>query len=434
MTPILTGLDRLLCDGIALPGSGRVAVLCNATTVSSAWVPTVDALLRVPGLRLERIFSPQHGFGAEKQDNMVASPDGAHPRHGIPILSLYGDRRSPAPEAFDGIDAVVVDLPDVGTRVYTFPNTALLTIQAAARKGVPVVLLDRPNPIGGAVEGPVLAEGFRSFVGMVDVPLRHGLTIGELCLYGSWKAGVLSAEEATRIAGDAPGGSGTAGDPSGPLRIVLLEGWHRSLYLDEMNLPWTAPSPNMPTLETAAVYPGQVILEGSNLSEGRGTTQPFELFGAPYVDPGRVLEALQDLGAAELPDGVEPGIARGRTGSALDGALLREVSFEPMFQKYAGKIVRGFQLHVTDRSRFRPVLAATTILWAIRRCHRERFEWKPPPYEYERDRLPIDLIYGTDHVRLGLEAGAEPEEIAGEWEEEVSAYEERVRAFQLYGD
>ena len=391
---VTTGLDQVARSGLPLPGRGRVAVLCNASTVSSRWTPTLDALIALPGVHIERIFSPQHGFGLEKQDNMIESPDGVHPRHGLPIISLYAERREPQPAHFDGIDALIVDVPDVGTRVYTFLATALLAIRAAARAGVPTVILDRPNPIAGAIEGPIAADAFLSFVGLIDVPLRHGLTAGELCMYG-----------AVRL--DVAGGKDT-------LSVVKANGWTRDRYHDETGLPWTPPSPNMPSLDTACVYPGQVVLEGTNLSEGRGTTRPFELFGAPWLVPQRVLAELEP----------ERGL--------LAGALLREVTFEPTFHKYAGQLVRGFQLHVLDRRAFRPVATTVTLLAAIRRAHGSDLAWKAPPYEYERDRLPVDLIFGTDRVRLALEDGRSPREIVMSWTRPLAEYRERIAPFLLY--
>lgn len=424
MKGVATGIDCALRDGLSLPGKGRVALLCNATTVTADWIPTAEALHKLPGLRLERILSPQHGFAAEKQDNMVESADGTHPRLGTPIISLYAERREPQAGILDGIDALLIDLPDVGTRVYTFLSTALLCIRSAAVCGVPTVILDRPNPIGGDVEGPVLEDEFRSFVGMLDLPLRHGLTAGEFCRYGAASPEIAGAADT--------------------VRVIPLEGWTRSMYCDETALPWTMPSPNVPTLETAVVYPGQVILEGTNLSEGRGTTRPFEFFGAPYLAPEKVLAALGQADCIE-PDGSASSrtthgasagraAARGRKGSPLWGTLLREVAFEPTFNKYAGELVRGFQMHVIDRSGFRPVEATTTLLWAIRRAHPEAFAWSEPPYEYEWKRLPVDLICGTDRLRVALDADTEPRQIIRAWADGLSAYRERVRPFLIYGE
>jgi uncharacterized protein YbbC (DUF1343 family) len=389
----ILGIDRARRDGLALPGGGRAGLLCNATTVASDWTPSAEALARVPGVRLERIFSPQHGFAAEKQDNMVESADGVHPGLGVPIVSLYGARRDPDPASLDGLDVLIVDLQDVGTRVYTFLVSALLLLRAAAARGLPAIVLDRPNPIGGAIEGPILLDEFRSFVGAVDVPLRHGLTAGEFCRYGAARLGL------------------PAGDW---LRVIALEGWRRPLFHDETGLPWTLPSPNLPGLESAIVYPGQVMLEGTDLSEGRGTTRPFELFGAPGLDPAAVRDALRD------------------DADRLAGAHLREVAFEPMFQKHAGRLCRGFQLHVLDRRVFRAVAATVALLVALRRARSDSFAWRRPPYEYETERLPIDLICGTDAVRRAIDAGAPASEIVAAWDAGLAEFRERARPWLLY--
>lgn len=407
---MLTGLDRVCRDGLLLPKKARIGLLCNANTVTSGWIPTAEALTNIPGVRLERIFSPQHGFAAEKQDNMIASADGVHPRLGTPIVSLYGDRREPLPEWFDGLDALVIDVQVIGTRVYTFIVTALLAIRVAAARGLPAIVLDRPNPVGSAVEGPVLEDAFRSFIGIVDVPLRHSLTAGELCLYGAWRLGALHEAEAVNAANAAR----AQAPQEGPVRVVLLEGWRRGLYYDETGLPWTMPSPNMPTVETAAVYPGQVILEGTTLSEGRGTTRPFELFGAPYVDPAAV--------RAALPQG------------ALDGAILREVAFEPTFHKHAHELVRGFQIHVFDRRAFRPVLFTTALIRTVRELYPEGFAWREPPYEYEWDRMPVDLIYGNARVREAIDSLVPAEEIVRSWDPAIAAFRERMRPLRLYDE
>ncbi|MBD3236946.1 MAG: DUF1343 domain-containing protein, partial [Candidatus Eisenbacteria bacterium] len=290
---MLTGLDRAARDGLRLPGRGRVAVLCNATTVSADWVPTIEQLRALPGVEVMRILSPQHGFSAEKQDNMCESAGGVDPRSGVPIVSLYADVRQPNEGALSGIDALLIDVQDIGTRVYTFLTTAVYCLRAAARRGLPTIVLDRPNPIGDRVEGPLLDPRWTSFVGACAVPLRHGLTAGEMCRFAA--LGGLLPAVAGSTAGAPPGGD-PAGDGSPPasrrtaddsipggleaVEVVALEGWRREQYYDATGLPWTMPSPNMPTLETAVVYPGMVALEGTILSEGRGTTRPFELWGA----------------------------------------------------------------------------------------------------------------------------------------------------------
>ena len=431
MPRVLTGLDRVLRDGLSLPGKGRAALLCNATTVSSAWIPTAEALAHIAGIRVERVFSPQHGFAAEKQDNMIASADGVHPRLKVPIVSLYGERREPRAEDFTGVDALLIDLPDVGTRVYTFLVSAILAMKVAARCGLPVFVLDRANPIGRGAEGPVLEDDLHSFVGVTDIPLRHGLTLAEGCLYGAWRAGLITAPpQAWRSFGQA-GAQGMAA--SEWLHVVPLEGWRGELYFDETGLPWTIPSPNMPTLDTAIVYPGQVMLEGTNLSEGRGTTRPFEIFGAPYLDPPVLAEQLVSRGW--VTEGATSwrlaGTLHGSPSSPLAGAHLREVSYEPTFHRYAGEMVRGFQIHVVDRPAFRPVSFTVALLDAIRRTH-PAFAWRQPPYEYEQERLPIDLICGSDSVRRSLDAGPSAEELIRGWEPGLAAFRERVHPLLLY--
>lgn len=412
MASVQTGLDRFVARPPALPGRGRLALLCNATTISAQGLPTAEAIAACPGVHLTRIFTPQHGFAAEKQDNMIASSDGVHGRLRVPLVSLYGEKREPEASAFEDIDALAVDLQDVGTRVYTFLVTALFTLRAALARGLPVFLLDRPNPIGAAIEGPALEERFHSFVGIVDAPLRHGLSAAEFILYGAWRLGLISEASARRIAA---GAGGEIAPRDEPLVVLPLAGWRREMYYDETGLLWTMPSPNMPSIETAVVYPGQVILEGTNLSEGRGTTRPFEICGAPYLDPEAVASALA-RGAAE----------------ALAGALLREVAFEPMFQKHADRTCRGFHLHVLDRRAFAPVRFTVALLAAIRRVHGDAFAWREPPYEYEWERMPVDLICGTDRVRRAIDTGASEAEISAGWREEVTAYRERIAPLLIY--
>jgi uncharacterized protein YbbC (DUF1343 family) len=386
---VRTGLDVVARDGLRLPGRGRAGLLCNNAVCDASLRGAPEIVLGLSGVKLARVFSPQHGFAGEKQDNMVESGDGVHPGTGVPLVSLYGRVREPEPGMLEGLDALLIDLPDVGTRVYTFLATALLCLRACARAGLPVIVLDRPNPIGGdAVEGPVLRPEFASFVGLIPIPQRHGLSAGEYCRFGAQALG-LDLD----------------------LSVVPCDGWQRNMLFPATGLPWVMPSPNLPTFEAALVYPGMVMLEGTNLSEGRGTTRPFELWGAPWLDPVRIPAALR----------------RG------PGYLLREVAFQPTFHKYAGDVVRGFQLHPTDAAAFRPVATAVALLAAVRRTHPDRFAWSDPPYEYEYDRLPIDLIAGTDAVRLAVDKGTGAEAIVGSWRAEEEAFRTARRPFLLYG-
>jgi uncharacterized protein YbbC (DUF1343 family) len=387
--PVRTGLDAVARDGIRLPGRGRAGLLCNNAVCDSSFRGAPEVVRDLPGLTLARIFSPQHGFAGEKQDNMVESGNGIHAGTGVPLVSLYGRVREPEPAMLDGLDALLIDLPDVGTRVYTFLATALLCLRACAHAGLPVIVLDRPNPIGGdQVEGPVLRPEFASFVGLIPVPQRHGLTAGEYCRFGARTLG-LDLD----------------------LTVVACDGWRRDMLFPETGLPWVMPSPNLPTFEGALLYPGMVMLEGTNLSEGRGTTRPFELWGAPWLDPARIPDALW----------------RG------PGYVLREVAFQPTFHKWAGETVRGFQVHLTDAAAFRPVATATALLAAVRRNHPERLAWKEPPYEYEFDRLPIDLIAGTDALRIAIESDVDAGTIAASWRADEEAFREARRPFLIYG-
>ena len=377
------GSEHLLDSG-GLRGL-RVGVVCNPASIDSGVSHIVDRLAAADGVTLAAIFGPQHGFRADLQDNMIESPHAEDARRRVPVYSLYSETREPTAEMLRGLDAIVVDLQDVGTRVYTFVYTMANCLRAAARHGVKIIVCDRPNPIGGdEVEGPVLDPAYASFVGQFAIPLRHGLTIGELARLFNDQFGIGAA-----------------------LEVVPMTGWRRSMYWDETALPWVLPSPNMPTLDTAIVYPGMVLFEGTLLSEGRGTTRPFEIVGAPWVDGERLAESMN--------------------GQALPGVRFRPVVFEPTFQKHARETCGGCQVHVTDRRAFRPVLTAVTLLAAFRRQSPERFAWRQPPYEYEHEKMPIDILYGSDALRTMIDAGTPGKEIAAGWGADVRRFED-VRA------
>jgi uncharacterized protein YbbC (DUF1343 family) len=324
--------------------------------VNASWVATEDVLAGHRGLlELSALFGPQHGFHGHTQDNMIEWSGFRHPRLGIPVHSLYGENREPTDAMLNGLDALLIDLQDIGCRVYTFIWTMYLCLRACERAMLPVAVVDRPNPItADTVEGPVLDQAYASFVGLHPIPLRHGLTIGEL-------AEKFRAEAFPKL----------------ELHVLAMSGWQRGWWYDQTGLPWVLPSPNMPALETAVVYPGMVLLEGTNLSEGRGTTRPFELFGAPWIDAWDLCAGLDALG--------------------LPGVRFRRASFQPTFQKFAGQLCHGSQLHVTDRNRFRPVQTALEILIWIAEHYPNEFRWKLPPYEYEAKKLPIDILLGHDH-------------------------------------
>jgi uncharacterized protein YbbC (DUF1343 family) len=385
---VVLGIDQLIASG-RLAGR-RVGLVANPASVGAGFRHTADRLLAAPGVTLAALFGPQHGFHADVQDNMIESPHGRDPARGIPVYSLYSDTREPTPEMLAGLDVLVIDLQDVGTRVYTFVYTMANCLRAARRAGLPVIVCDRPNPIGGAaVQGPVLEPGFESFVGQFPIPLRHGLTIGELARLFNDHFG-LGAD----------------------LDIVAMQGWSREQYFDETGLPWVMPSPNMPTLDTAIVYPGAVLFEGTLVSEGRGTTRPFEIVGAPWVRAERLAARLE---AYDLP-----------------GVHFRPVWFEPTFHKHAGQTCGGCQVHVTDRRAFDPVAAAVALMREIRAEDPSRFAWRQPPYEYETEKMPIDILSGSSTLRLQIEAGADLDTMRASWQPGLEAFDPIRRRFLLY--
>lgn len=363
VSTVTLGIDRLLSTDRRLVEGRRIGIVCNPASINAAFRHSADLVVEDPSTTLAAIFGPQHGFRADLQDNMIETPHARDAQRRVPVYSLYSDVREPAPEMLDGIDAVVVDLQDVGTRVYTFIYTMANTMRAAARAGIPVIVCDRPNPVNGNdIEGHVLDESFASFVGQFPIPLRHGLTIAELARLFNGAFGI-----------------------DADLHVIPMEGWRRSMFHDETTLPWVMPSPNLPTLDSAVVYPGAVLFEGTTLSEGRGTTRPFELIGAPWIDGDRYADAMN---------------ARG-----LPGVYFRSVFFEPTFQKHAKRTCGGCQLHVTNRLAFTPVRTAIEMLAEFQAEAPAQFAWREPPYEYEHNKMPIDILYGSDKLRSAVEGG-----------------------------
>ena len=368
----------------------RVGIVCNHASVDHAFRHIVDRLTEAPGVHVAAIFGPQHGFGSDVQDNMIETPHHADAARRVPVYSLYSDTREPTAEMLRGIDVLVIDLQDIGARIYTYIYTMANCLRAAARHGVPIIVCDRPNPIGGfQVEGAVLSDGFESFVGQFPIPMRHGMTIGELS--------ALFNEQ---------------GDIGAALEIAPMERWHRRLYADQTGLPWVMPSPNMPTLDTAIVYPGTVLFEGTLLSEGRGTTRPFELVGAPWVDADGFAAAMNGL---ELP-----------------GAYFRPATFQPTFQKHAQQTCGGCQIHVTDRDDFRPVMTGVALVEMFHRFDPVEFSWRPPPYEYEHHKLPIDILAGSDALRANIESGEPLQDIVARWREDEDAFKRLRTPHLLY--
>ena len=361
-----------------LPHGQRYGLLCNQASVTSALEHSRVVLRELLGDRLVKLFSPQHGFFAEQQDNMIESPDTVDPLTGLPVFSLYSSVRRPTPQMLADIDVLLVDLQDVGCRVYTFASTLLECMLACAEADVHVCVLDRPNPIGPPCEGLVLEERFRSFVGYLPVPLRHGLTLGQLAQLASKELQLPSKLSVV------PCGGAAEGD------------WWSDPW------PWVLPSPNLPTPESCLCYAGAVLFEGTNVSEGRGTTRPFEIIGAPYIEPYRLIDELG--------------------GSDQHGCKLRAHFFEPTFNKWQGQRCGGIQIHVLHRDAFRPFELAVRLLFAIARLWPEMFAWKKPPYEYDYRRWPIDLIVGTDALRLAVQRGDEPEELLERARAEAEAF------------
>ena len=384
------GIDALLEQNRGLIAGRRVGVVSNPASVDAAYRHTADRLADDPDVTVAALFGPQHGFRSDVQDNMIETPHARDARRRVPVFSLYSETREPTSAMLDGLDVLVIDLQDVGTRVYTYIYTMANCMRAAARHAVRVVVCDRPNPIGGeAVEGATLRADYASFVGQFPIPLRHGMTIGELA----------------RLFNDAFG-------LNAALDVVPLEGWRRSTYYDETGLPWIIPSPNIPTLDSAIVYPGAVLFEGTMLSEGRGTTRPFELIGAPWIDGDRLAEAMN---------------AR-----ALPGVHFRPVFFEPTFQKHARQTCGGCQIHVLDRRGFEPVRTAVELIAEFRAQDPSRFGWREPPYEYEQDKRPIDILFGSDRLRLAIEAGERADALAASWKKDEEAFRRQREKYLLY--
>jgi len=382
------GSERLL-DSRALDGR-RVGLVCNPASVDSRLRHIADRLAAHPGARLGAIFGPQHGFRSDVQENMIETGHGKDEIRRVPIYSLYSETRQPTDAMLRDIDLFVIDLQDVGTRIYTYIYTMANCLIAARAHGVKVVVCDRPNPIGGlAVEGPMLVRAFESFVGQYPIPMRHALTIGELARLFNDEFGI-----------------------GADLDVIAMEGWRRDMYHDATRLPWVMTSPNIPTLDTAIVYPGTVLFEGTNLSEGRGTTRPFELVGAPWIAAERLADEMNRF---EFP-----------------GVHFRPAVFEPTFHKHVHQSCGGCQIHVLDRERFRPVATGVALIAAFRKSDPERFAWRAPPYEYEREKLPIDILAGSSDVREQIEEGIPAAEIARSWEAGVQEFMKIRERFLLY--
>ncbi|MBF0113285.1 MAG: DUF1343 domain-containing protein [Desulfamplus sp.] len=401
---VITGLENL-CGKYELSSiyreklkGKRLGLLANPASVDSTFSHSSSLINKIYPNQLKALFSPQHGFYAEKQDNMVESASSIDPILKIPIFSLYSTTRIPTKEMFDLIDTLIVDIQDVGTRVYTFIYTISYCLEVAAECGKEVVILDRPNPIGGLnVEGNILKGEYSSFVGRFPIPMRHGMTVGEIATLFN---------------------SNFIVEKKCDLTVIPMVGWKRKMLFSDTKLPWIPPSPNLPNPISALVYPGQVIWEGTNISEGRGTTQPFEIFGSPFIDTETIFKAVMEKVQSSVDD--------------IKGFVLRPIAFEPTSGKWQGKVCYGFQIHVVDPYAFKPYKTSLFLLQQIIKHHSDQFRWKEPPYEYEYVKLPIDLILGDKELREALENFENIDAIEESWQDELEKFKKIGRKFYIY--
>ena len=386
MASFQLGVEVLLGRRKGLVRGARVGLITNPAGVDQRLRSTVDLLYQNPDVSLSALYGPEHGVRGSAQAGAYL-PSYVDERTGLPVHSLYGETRKPTPEMLADIDVLLFDLQDVGARPYTYLSTLALALQAASEQGLPFVVLDRPNPLGGAeVQGPVLEPGYASFVGLYPLPLRHGLTAGELALFFNGTSG-FNAE----------------------LTVAPMDGWERAMYYDATPLPWAPPSPNLPTLTAALVYPGTVLLEGANLSEGRGAAKPFELVGAPFINGDELAESL------------------GR--SSLPGVIFRAASFAPTFSKYNGELCHGVRLHVTDRQAYKPVETGLSVVKAVRDLYPEAFSFLPPG-----DGGPpfFDRLVGNGWVREGLLEGVAVASLARRWGPGLRRFIKQREPYLLY--
>jgi uncharacterized protein YbbC (DUF1343 family) len=388
--PVQLGIEKLLEEIPASMRGSRVGLICNQASVDHGFRHVADRLRNNSAIRLTALFGPQHGIRGEVQDNMVETPHAVDTVTGLPVYSLYSETREPTEEMLAEVDTLVFDMQDVGCRIYTFVYTLANCMRAAAKFGKRIIVCDRPNPISGqAVAGNVLEAEFASFVGQFPIPVRHGMTVGEL--------GRMFRDH-FRIECE--------------LELVAMSGWERADWFDETDAPWVLPSPNMPTVDTATVFPATVLLEGTQISEGRGTTRPFEIIGAPYINSQEFANALNAIGLA--------------------GVYFRPNGFQPTFQKHAGKNCGGVQIHVLDRNDFDSAKCGVAVVKTAYDLYKDDFRWKDPPYEYEFDRNPFDIITGTNVLRAQIEAGVELDAIEQAWMPKLEAFKALRREFLLY--
>jgi len=367
----------------------KAGVLIHPASVNRKLIYTKEVLLNTKKIKISAFFGPQHGIFGNTQDNMIEWEGFIDKSTGLPVYSLYGKTRKPTSEMLKYIDILIIDLQDVGARYYTFIWTMALCMEACEGK-IPLIVLDRVNPIGGIItEGPLLKKNFTSFVGLHPLPVRHGMTIGEIALY--FKDNFY---------------------PKVDLTVIYLKNWKRKLWFNETGLHWVMPSPNMPTLDTATVYPGMCLLEGTILSEGRGTTRPFEIFGAPFIDPAKLVKRLNEF--------------------KLKGVFFRPLYFTPTFNKFSGQLCGGVQIHVIDREKFKAFKTAVAILLTIKEIYPQINIWREPPYEYEFEKLPFDILSGSDRLRKDIEEGKSLKDMEYWWNDELESFRKIREKYLIY--
>jgi uncharacterized protein YbbC (DUF1343 family) len=390
---VITGLESVLSDFPAKLKGKRIGILCHAASITKDFRHISEIFFNRNDCKLVALFGPQHGIHGQTQDNMIEWQSRRHPVFDIPLYSLYGKNRKPTPEMLNDIDIFLIDLQDVGARLYTYIWTVKLCMEACTKAAIPVWLLDRPNPIGRlAYDGPVLKEEFFTFVGGASIPLCHRMTIGEMAVWIKDKY-----------------------YPDCDLNIVQMKNWKRSALFTDTGLPWVLPSPNIPTVRTAMVYPGTVLIEALNLSEGRGTTIPFELFGAPFVNPEKLKKNLNSR--------------------HIEGCTFRNHDFIPAFHKFCGELCTGFQIHITDIDRFRPVGTALEIIASIiETTEPDALKFKHPPYEYEYNLMPFDILSGDSLMRKALISGSNLTVEKERWAHEIEEFRKEFQRFAIYAE
>jgi uncharacterized protein YbbC (DUF1343 family) len=390
---VKTGLEVLLSKFPQELKGKRIGILCHAPSITRDYEHISEVFFSREDCRLTALFGPQHGVHGQTQDNMIEWTSTLHPEFGIPLFSLYGEHRKPGPEMLRNIDTLIIDIQDVGTRIYTYVWTMKLCIEACSEAGIPIWILDRPNPASVIdFDGPVLKDEYFTFVGGAAIPLCHRMTSGEIALWLKEKY-----------------------YPGSDLHIVWMEGWHRRMQYHETGLPWVIPSPNMPTASTTIVYPGTVLIEALNMSEGRGTTIPFELFGAPFINSAKLKKNLQ--------------------GRNLPGCAFRVHDFIPTFHKFSGQTCHGLQLHVTDIRIFRPVETALHIFDAVIETSDEgSLSFIPPPYEYEKKLMPFDILSGDSKMRECLISRSESQNETDRWKAETEIFKKEFRDLARYSE